>query len=68
MRLGRRLLRDRGVFGYIIPDSITLPEHEPLRRMLLDSTTVTDLIRAGEGLFPSVYPRRVLRWLRETAE
>ena len=44
-----------GGSSYIIPDSITLPEHEPLRRMLLENTAVTYLIRAGEGLFPSVY-------------
>ncbi len=28
VELGRRLLHDRGVFGFIVPDSITLPEHE----------------------------------------
>ncbi|MGD0898504.1 MAG: N-6 DNA methylase [Thermoguttaceae bacterium] len=55
IELGRRLLREGGVFGFIIPDSITLPEHEPLRRMLLDQTTLTRLVRAGEGLFPSVF-------------
>ena len=37
IELGRRLLREGGMFGFIIPDSITLPEHEPLRRMLLDA-------------------------------
>ncbi len=51
----RRLLHDSGVLGFIVPDSITLPEHEPLRRMLLADTTLTHLIRAGEGLFPSVF-------------
>jgi hypothetical protein len=55
MEVALRLLRDRGVFGYIVPDSITLPEHEPLRRMLLENTAVSYLVRAGEGLFPSVY-------------
>ena len=55
IELGRRLLRERGTFGFIIPDSITLPEHEPLRRMLLDHTTLTRLVRAGEGIFPSVF-------------
>ncbi len=55
IELGRRLLREGGVFGFIIPDSITLPEHEPLRRMLLDQTALTRLVRAGEGIFPSVF-------------
>jgi adenine-specific DNA-methyltransferase len=55
VELGRRLLHERGVFGFIIPDSITQSEHEPLRRMLLEETSLSCLIRAGEGLFPSVY-------------
>ncbi len=55
IELGRRLLREGGMFGFIIPDSITLPEHEPLRRMLLDQTALTRLVRVGEGIFPSVY-------------
>jgi len=55
VEVGRRLLHDRGVFGFIIPDSITLPEHEPLRRMLLENSSLTTLVRAGEGLFPSVF-------------
>jgi hypothetical protein len=55
IELARRLLHPGGAFGFIIPDSIVLPEHERLRRMLLDETTLTCLVRAGEGLFPSVY-------------
>ena len=55
IELGRRLLREGGIFGFIIPDSVTLPEHEPLRRMLLDQTALTRLVRAGEGIFPSVF-------------
>jgi hypothetical protein len=55
VEIGRRLLAERGVFGFIIPDSITQSEHEPLRRMLLDNATLTRMVRAGEGLFPSVF-------------
>jgi len=55
VELGRRLLHGKGLFGFIVPDSIVLPEHEPLRRIVLDNTTVTRLVRAGEGLFPSVF-------------
>ena len=55
IELGRRLLRAGGMFAFIIPDSITLPEHEPLRRMLLDHTALTRLVRVGEGIFPSVF-------------
>ena len=55
IELGRRLLREGGMLGFIIPDSITLPEHELLRRMLLEQTALTRLLRAGEGIFPSVF-------------
>ena len=55
VELGRRLLHDRGVLGFIVPDSIALPEHEPLRRMLLRDTALLQLVRAGEGLFPGVF-------------
>ena len=55
IELGRRSLREGGMLGFIVPDSITLPEHEPLRRMLLDQTALTRLVRAGEGIFPSVF-------------
>lgn len=55
IELGRRLLHERGVLGFIIPDSITLPEHEPLRRDLVNGSALTQLVRAGEGLFPGVY-------------
>ncbi len=55
IELGRRLLREGGMLAFIVPDSITLPEHEPLRRMLLDHTALTRLVRAGEGIFPAVF-------------
>lgn len=51
----RGLAHSRGVVGMIVPDSITLPGHEPLRRMLLDNVALTALVRAGEGLFPGVF-------------
>jgi len=55
IELGRHLLTPKGAFGFIVPDSITLPEHESLRRMLLENTTLTRLVRLGEGLFRGVY-------------
>ena len=38
------------MFGFIIPDSISLPQHELLRRMLLDQTALTRLVRAAAVL------------------
>ncbi len=67
IELGRRLLREGGSFGFIVPDSITLPEHEPLRRMLLDQTTL-DAAGAGRRRhLPLGLPRRLLPLLRQPA-
>jgi adenine-specific DNA-methyltransferase len=44
-----------GLLAFIIPDSIFLPEHERLRRLLLDKTTILLLARLGEGFFSGVY-------------
>ena len=65
VELGRRLLHERGVFGFIMPDSITLPEHEPLRRMLLDEHDA-DAVGAGRRRAVSRrVPRGVLPLLRQ---
>lgn len=41
--------------AFIIPDSIFLPEHEPLRRLLLGNCSLRLIARLGEGFFPGVY-------------
>jgi len=40
---------------FIIPDSIFLPEHKPLRELILSKTKIHSISRLGEGFFKGVY-------------
>lgn len=53
--LALQVIRPGGGYVFIIPDSIFLPEHERLRKLLVEQTTITMLARLGEGIFESVY-------------
>lgn len=53
--LALQVLRPGGAYAFIIPDSIFLPEHEQLRRLLVTRTSVSLIARLGEGIFPGVY-------------
>lgn len=50
-----RDMRDGEMLGYIIPDSIILPEHERTRRFLLENCAIHRVIKVGEGMFEGVY-------------
>lgn len=41
--------------AFIVPDSIFLPEHEPLRQFLVEKTSLKLMARLGEGFFPGVF-------------
>ena len=47
-------LKDDGVYGLIIPDSIYCQEHQKIRELLLTETAIKGIVRLGEGFFPEV--------------
>lgn len=47
-------LKQNGIYGIIVPDSIYCQEHRTVREMLLTNTTIKGIIRLGEGFFPDV--------------
>lgn len=47
-------LNDNGCYGIIVPDSIYCEEHTPIRKFLLDNTTIKRIVRLGEGIFPDI--------------
>ena len=47
-------LKQDGVYGIIVPDSIYGQEHKKIREILLTKTTVKGIVRLGEGFFPDV--------------
>lgn len=53
--LALQVIRPGGGYAFIIPDSIFLPEHERLRKLLVEQTTITMIGRLGEGIFDAVY-------------
>jgi adenine-specific DNA-methyltransferase len=57
-------LADGTVVAAILPDSVFLPEHEALRRLLVKRTTLLKMARLGEGFFEDVYRGTVVLLLR----
>lgn len=47
-------LKQGGVYGLIVPDSIYCQEHRAVREILLSNTSIKGIIRLGEGFFPDV--------------
>lgn len=48
-------------FGYIVPDSILqLPQHTPLRKLILKQFEIESLVKLGEGVFEDVYRAAVV--------
>lgn len=47
-------LRQDGVYGIIVPDSIYCQEHKKVREILLTNTTIKGIVRLGEGFFSDV--------------
>jgi len=47
-------LKQEGVYGLIVPDSIYCQEHKMAREILFTNTTIKGILRLGEGFFPDV--------------
>jgi hypothetical protein len=50
-----RIVPERAVLAFIVPDSLFFPEHQPLRKLLLERTQLHLVARLGEGFFGDVY-------------
>ena len=48
------LLKDDGIYGLILPDTIFSKEHLGSRRLLLEKTTITHIVKLGESFFSDV--------------
>ena len=55
IELGVSVLREGGMFAYIIPDSLFAPEKLNLRKWLLENTELKIVARLGEKIFPEVF-------------
>lgn len=49
-----RNLKENGCYAIIVPDSIYEAEHVLARKILLNETTITKIVRLGEGIFSGV--------------
>ncbi|TCN21080.1 TaqI-like C-terminal specificity domain-containing protein [Mesobacillus foraminis] len=49
------IVANNALMAFILPDSIFLPEHQRLRKFLLENTEIKMITRLGEGFFPNVY-------------
>lgn len=54
IELSIKILNNNGCFGFIVPDSIYCEEHTPIRKFLLENTTIKRIVRLGEGIFPDI--------------
>lgn len=48
------LLKDDGIYGLILPDSVFSKEHLNSRKLLLEKTTITHIVKLGESFFSNV--------------
>ena len=65
VELALGLLRPGGAAAFILPDSLFLPEHTPLRRLLVERTSLHAIARLGEGFFKNVYRGTVVLTLEK---
>lgn len=52
--LALQIVARGGLCAFILPDSLFLPQHEALRKLIAEKTTILFLARLGEGVFENV--------------
>jgi hypothetical protein len=61
-----RLLREGGILGFVLPDSLLVNEDQArVRRFLVDNHTLLQVIKLGEGVFPGVFRGAVVLIVRK---
>ena len=53
--LAFQIVAPGGRYGFILPDSLFLPEHVRLRELLLRDSEIALIARLGEGMFPGIF-------------
>lgn len=60
VELSKTILKNGGTWGFIIPDSIFLPEHKRLREYLVKNFSLEKIAKLGEGFFENVFRASVI--------
>jgi len=60
IELSRRILKDDGIWGFVVPDSIFKPEHRDLRKFLCLENQIEKIVKLGEGFFKGVFRSSVI--------
>ena len=60
LELSKRVLKDGGVWGFVVPDSIFKPEHKRLREFLCKNFRIDAIVKLGEGFFEDVFRASVI--------
>ncbi len=60
IELSRKILKEGGIWGFVIPDSIFKPEHENLRKFLCLENQIEAIVKLGEGFFRGVFRSGVI--------
>ena len=55
IELSKKILREGGIWGFVIPDSIFSPEHTDLRKFLCLENQIEKIVKLGEGFFKGVF-------------
>ncbi len=55
IELSKKILKEGGMWGFVIPDSIFNPEHRNLRKFLCLETQIEEIVKLGEGFFKGVF-------------